>query len=173
MTIPNSIESPNEYSEPEYQARSFDGSEPALKASNLDKIEENVFPPLRNNSEHSKMLNELKDKCIEFTNLKRGWDGFKASPVSIERANVAINLINQIIKSNIPRPSIVPTYDGSIQLEWHLKNYELEIELTQLTEVEGLLIDRKTDEMHEFCVNLCDKENSNQVLTGYVLKLLE
>ena len=119
------------------------------------------------------MLNELKDKCIEFTNLKRGWDGFIASPVSIEKANVVMQLIDRLIKRNVPRPSIVPTYDGSIQLEWHKKNYQLEIEFTKLTEVEGLLINRKTDEMQEFCVNLSDKVNCYQILTSYVLKLQE
>ena len=54
-----------------------------------------------------------------------------------------------------------------------MKNYELENEITQLTRIDGLLIDRKTDKMHEFCLNLSDEVNSFQVLTDYVLKLQE
>ena len=113
------------------------------------------------------------DKCIEFTKLRNGWDEFTASPVPIEKANVAMHLIDRIVNINVPKPSIAQTYDGSIQIEWHMKNYELEIEITQLTKIEGLLIDRKTDKMHEFCVNLFDEVNSFQVLTDYVLKLQE
>ena len=173
MTLPDSMESSSEYSKPEYHARSFEGNTSALSGSKPDTIEENEFSPLRSSAEQSELLKELKDKCIEFTKLKKGWDGFKASPVPIEKANVAMHLIDRLVNINVPKPSIVPTYDGSIQIEWHMKNYELEIEITQLLEVEGLLIDRKTDEMHEFCVNLSDEANSYQVLADYILKLQE
>ncbi len=173
MTLPDSMESSNEYTKPEYHARSFEGDISAISGSTPHAIEGKGFSPLRSGAEQSKMLKELKDKCIEFTKLKKGWDGFKASPVPIEKANVAMRLIDRLVNINIPKPNIVPTYDGSIQIEWHMKNYELEIEITQLSEVEGLLIDRKTDEMHEFCVNLSDEANSFQVLTDYVLKLQE
>ena len=173
MTLPNSMESSNKYSKPEYHASSIERDLSTLSGCTPHKIEKNECSPIRSGAEQSKMLKELKNKCIEFTKLKKGWDGFKASPVPIERANVAMHLIDRFLNINVPKPSIVPTYDGSIQIEWHMKNYELEIEITQLSEVEGLLVDRKTDKMHEFCVNLSDETNSYHVLADYVLKLQE
>ena len=116
MTLPDSMESSNEYSKPEYHARSFEEDISALSGSTPHITEGNEFPPLRSDAEQSKMLKELKDKCIEFIKLKYGWDGFKASPVPIEKTNVAMHLIDRIVNINVPKPSIVPTYDGSIQI---------------------------------------------------------
>ena len=173
MNIPLSIESSDEYSKPEYQARSTHGNAVVKREDASQTLEKNNFLPLRSDAEHTKLLHELKSKCIEFTELEFGWDGYKAIPVQTDKANIAISIIERLVKPFVPKPSIVPAYDGSIQIEWHVKKYELEIEVTKLTEVEGLIVDRKTDEMHEFSVSLLDEENFYHVLSGYVLKLLE
>ena len=56
MTLPDSMVSSNEYSKPEFHARSFEGDMTALSGSTPHTTEGNEFPPLRSDTKQSKML---------------------------------------------------------------------------------------------------------------------
>lgn len=72
---------------------------------------------------------DLTDRFVEITSLPIGWDGYAGLPVSFSSAHFAANLIGQLCVSDIPAPHLVPVADGTLQLEWHMNQYDLEIDV--------------------------------------------
>ena len=178
MNSPLSIESSDEYSKliekqsrhAMHPVRGNNSEQELVKSVTVATYE---FPPLRTKFEHKQLVEELKQKCLDFTKLKFGWDGFNAIPATVETVDLALRIIDRLIKPNVPKPSIVPVCDGAIQIEWHVKNYEFEIEITKPTEVEVLFADSKSDEVHEFSLDLANEEYLYMVLSKYIYKLQE
>ena len=131
--------------------------------------------PIRNHLTHSQMIEKLKAKCFEFTKLEFGWDGYDGIAVPVERAKFANRIIENLVTPFIPRPDVVPGCDGALQIEWHEKKYELEIELTSHSTIDILLTERKTDKMFELEFDLEDKTEPDiyALLSEYVSKLIE
>ena len=136
-------------------------------------INESEVSPIRNHTSQSQMIKKLKEKCIKFTKLEFGWDGYNGIAVPLERAKLAIRLIENLVTPFIPQPDVVLGCDGAIQIEWHEKMYSLEIELPSHSMIDVLLIERETREMFE--LNLRDKTESVicTILSEYVSKLIE
>ena len=59
--------------------------------------------------------------------LPENWDSYGAPPIPARSAVDAFNLINAIGQLPLPNPGVVPTSDGRIQVEWHVRNIDLEI----------------------------------------------
>ena len=133
--------------------------------SSVTQVKE-YFLPLRDSLAHSIMIEEQIHKCIELTELNHGWDGHNAIPVTIEKASFAMAIISQLVEPQIHRPSIIPGYNRTIQIEWCEKNYELEIEITKSNEVKVFLTDLETDEMQEVCLNISKDEKFYEVLSN-------
>jgi hypothetical protein len=49
--------------------------------------------------------------------------------VSFTCAQFAANLLERIFDSDLPAPSLVPGSDGTIQIEWHRNQYDVEIDI--------------------------------------------
>ena len=178
MSFPQSVEPSDQYSKlidkrSMHVTQTLNGSISEKKSVKSQILRKTEFPPLRDKSVHTQLIQDLKQKCIEFTKLKFGWDGYDAIPATSETANLAMRIIDRLIKPNVPKPGIVPVCDGAIQIEWHVKNYEFEIEITKPTEVEVLFADSKTDEVYEFRLDLTDEEHVYSVLSNYIYKLQE
>ncbi len=178
MSLPQSVEPSDVYSKlmdkrSKHVTQTLHGSISEKKSVKSHKVRNNEFPPLRNKSVHTQLIQDLKQKCIEFTKLEFGWDGYDAIPATSETANLAMRIIDRLIKPNVPKPGIVPVCDGAIQIEWHVKNYEFEIEITKPSVVEVLFADSKTEEVHEFSLDLTDEEYVYLVLSNYIYKLQE
>jgi hypothetical protein len=58
---------------------------------------------------------QLNDLC----SLPAGWDGYRADPVRFENAYFALNVLQSICSFNTPSPTIVPGFNGDLQIEWH------------------------------------------------------
>ena len=142
---------------------------------NSQSINETEVLPIRNHTSHSQMIVKLKEKCLKFTKLEFGWDGYKGIAVPLERAKLATRLIENLVTPLIPRPDVVPGCNGSIQIEWCENGYELEIELTSRAMIDVLLTELETDKMFELKLNLRDKTESDiyAILSEYVSKLIE
>lgn len=67
--------------------------------------------------------------------LGEGWDSYGARVVSVARLTQTYDLLNSIMADSTPVPSLVPTANGSIQIEWHTCELELEIRLLSATDV--------------------------------------
>lgn len=65
----------------------------------------------------------------QLPNLPEGWGGPGVPRIGPSFIESAIGLLACVMNSDTPAPSIVPTYSGGIQLEWHRGGIDLEVEL--------------------------------------------
>lgn len=72
-------------------------------------------------------LTRVVNKLNELLKLPPNWDSYGARPPEPGAAVSALGLIERILASGEPVPRIVPTVDGSIQLEWHMDKKYLEV----------------------------------------------
>jgi hypothetical protein len=72
-----------------------------------------------------------KEDLENLTRLPVGWDGYKAPPVSRENADAALALLGKFLDVGMPPPQIVPGVDGDLQIEWHIRNLDIEIHIVQ------------------------------------------
>ncbi len=61
--------------------------------------------------------------------LEENWDSYGAKRIDPRCIDAANSLLRAILDSSTPRPSVVPTNRGGIQLEWHRGGIDLEIEI--------------------------------------------
>ena len=70
-----------------------------------------------------------KEKLERIFNLPENWDSYGARQIAIGSALGTIELILYLLEKNIPEPSVVPINTGGVQIEWHMKNIDFEIEI--------------------------------------------
>lgn len=83
------------------------------------------------------VLSQPKPEWIDITltrlqslaQLVTGWDSYDSQPVDSSRVQQAYWLLQSIMDDDTPAPTLVPTSDGGIQMEWHTLGVELEIGL--------------------------------------------
>ena len=74
---------------------------------------------------------ELEARLIELSLLKNGWDEGESLQISSEAVEAARSVLRQLsLVRPFQGPSIVPTFDGFLQLEWHNTSRSLEFEYT-------------------------------------------
>ena len=98
---------------------------------------------------NSHRAQELESRLGELTRLPAGWDGYQGKPVSFGNAEFAANLIESICFDNIPAPQLVPGSDGTLQLEWHMNGYDIEIDVLAPFEIVATRHDRVAGEEDE------------------------
>ncbi len=69
-----------------------------------------------------KRLNELLA-------LPENWDSYGAARVDPRAIDHALRLLGITMHPETPPPAVVPTPHGGVQLEWHQKTVDLEIEV--------------------------------------------
>jgi hypothetical protein len=92
----------------------------------------------------------VSSKLTAFTNLKANWAGHGSGPISqtvTQRAQRACAIF--ATSAGLPAPSVVPTPDGAIQLEWHTHAFDLEVDVDEQT-VDIYLKDARTGQRREF-----------------------
>ena len=65
----------------------------------------------------------------ELGQLQAGWDLGVASPIDGEIIRNAKDLVARLAAPGTPPPSVVPTVNGTVQLEWHTIRYDAEVEI--------------------------------------------
>lgn len=74
----------------------------------------------------SRLAEPYVRKLWSLLRLEPGWDSYGACPISPRAVETALAFLAQT--ASVPRPSIVPTVRGGIQLEWHDGRIDVEIE---------------------------------------------
>lgn len=74
-------------------------------------------------------LHALVDRVQELVSLRADWDSYGADRVKPEAALHAIKVYSLLVTEDLPRPHLVPTVNGGVQLEWHLQGVDFEIEV--------------------------------------------
>ena len=81
--------------------------------------------------------------------LRENWDSYGARPIKAAVAVATIDLILNVLGSNLPPPTVVPTVRGTIQLEWHRGEEDLEIEVESAGCVRVVFEDHRTGDKLE------------------------
>lgn len=72
---------------------------------------------------------EIAKNLLALTELKKGWNSYNANRIDFDNINTAYEFLKDLYKPGLLPPSIIPTHSGSIQLEWHTTDADLEIEI--------------------------------------------
>lgn len=68
--------------------------------------------------------------------LPLGWNSYAASAIERESIRSAVQVLQAVARAGLPRPSIVPTPDGRVQIEWHCRGVDLELAVRSLDAIE-------------------------------------
>ena len=70
-------------------------------------------------------------KIIKLSQIQENWDSYNGKPPAPKAINTAIELIEALPFENedMPIPSVVPTSEGGLQIEWSGEERELEVEI--------------------------------------------
>lgn len=71
----------------------------------------------------------------ELVQLERGWDGYRAGPVNFDTAFFALRMLEAACDSSAPPPQIVPGSEGDMQVEWHMPDGDIELNVLAPNEV--------------------------------------
>ena len=77
----------------------------------------------------SAWVQELEPRFSDLTSLQMGWDGYNGKPVSFPCASFAAALLERICVDSVSAPALVPGTDGTLQIEWHKNNLDIEIDV--------------------------------------------
>lgn len=80
------------------------------------------------------------------TSLDRGWDGYDGQPVSYTCASFAASIMEAVCVDHVPAPSLVPGSDGTVQMEWHMAGYDIEVLVRGINDVIAVRYSYQTDE---------------------------
>jgi hypothetical protein len=67
-------------------------------------------------------------RIIRLLDLPPNWDSYGARVVDVDSVKTALRVMFWTMKPETPLPQIIPTPKGTIQLEWHLRGIDLEVE---------------------------------------------
>ncbi|MCP3959200.1 MAG: hypothetical protein GY719_15225 [bacterium] len=81
--------------------------------------------------------------------LKDDWDAEGAPRVSIDSVCAVVDVLCEIAPALTPAPSLVPTAEGCVQIEWHRGGIDLEIEVVSRLRATAYLADLATGEEWE------------------------
>ena len=110
---------------------------------------------------------KLKNRFAELRNLENGWDGYRGVALDGQIEAVASSLLGEIYDPRVAPPSLVPGGDGSLQIEWHVNNCDLEIDVLSPEEVVAYMNNQGTGFEEEISVG-----ENREKLSGWVRQLV-
>ena len=78
--------------------------------------------------------------------LNTNWDSYGANRISSETADAVTSLLKDIMQARSPVPQVVPSASGSIQVEWHVADIDLEIEVESLSTINVFFSDEQNED---------------------------
>ena len=76
--------------------------------------------------------------------LPRNWDSYGARSIDPANVGAAIELALALMNDGTPAPAVVPTSTGGVQLEWHTRGIDLEIEIRSPSRISACFEDQRT-----------------------------
>ncbi len=74
-------------------------------------------------------MRDLVERIGNLSQLPLDWDSYGAARIQPPAVWQAVRLLSEIMANDVPPPSIVPTSDGGLQLEWHQEEADLEMDV--------------------------------------------
>jgi hypothetical protein len=75
-------------------------------------------------------LGRVKSPLRDLAQLPANWDSYGASPVDPRVLPIAETLIEWFAVDDMPPPDLFATVEGGVQMEWHIRRANVEIEIT-------------------------------------------
>lgn len=94
-------------------------------------------------------LEPVVDRLTELLGLPADWNSYGALPITEDKANRALDVLDKAMTRDTPPPQIVPTASGGIQLEWHTIAGDVEIEIESAISVAIFYGNERTGETWE------------------------
>lgn len=69
----------------------------------------------------------VEEALLKLLDLEENWDSYGASRIRRANVTIALSLLRSIMRQDTPPPIVVATSDGSVQLEWHQRDIDIEI----------------------------------------------
>jgi hypothetical protein len=91
-------------------------------------------------------LDYVIDALSDLLVLQPGWDSYGAKAIDHNAAYVVVDVLDQIMHSTTPLPALVPLRSGGIQIEWHERGVDLEIQVRSQMDVSAYYADDAGDE---------------------------
>lgn len=66
---------------------------------------------------------------IDLLELPENWDSYGAPLIDRNIVSYVLQLLYEMMRDDTPPPAVVPTNRGGVQLEWHTRGIDLEIEI--------------------------------------------
>lgn len=92
----------------------------------------------------------LSKRFDDLCALRKGWDGYRGQPVSFACARFAATILEHLYTDGLPAPSLVPGSDGTLQIEWHRSQYDIELDVLAPNKVVAYRYDHLIDQEDEF-----------------------
>lgn len=86
-------------------------------------------------------LESTVERLNRLLRLPANWDREGAPPVNPAAALAALQLLGATGRPDTPPSSVVPTQEGGVQLEWHLREIDLEVEVAPSGRLHGYFTD--------------------------------
>ena len=109
------------------------------------------------------LLNAVK-KLNELRSFENDWDSYGAPPIKDMFVKMAIEVMLFAMEEKTPEPSIVPIIKGGIQIEWHTKGIDLEIEISAANSIFVSFEDSVEGVSWEGMVPFGDFKNLDEIL---------
>jgi len=72
---------------------------------------------------------EVVRRVVKLLEMPEGWDSYGAAKIKKDAGMFALEILQKVMRPRTPIPQIVPTAAGGIQIEWHEKGIDLEIDI--------------------------------------------
>ena len=77
-------------------------------------------------------LGRVKRRIRDMAELPANWDSYGAVPVDRRIPPIAEDLVEWFAVAGMPPPDVFATSDGGIQIEWHIRRVNIEIEISPI-----------------------------------------
>lgn len=86
-------------------------------------------------SEYSAWMTPVAEQMCRLRKLPTNWDSYGGAPPSAAAAELMIDILADVMNPNAPAPTLVPSPQGHLQAEWHMKGINLEVEAIDPTHI--------------------------------------
>ena len=90
----------------------------------------------------------------QLINLPPNWDSYGAKKISPRAAQISLQILDSVMRDTTPQPSIVPVPSGRVQLEWHTKGIDLEVEVVSPILLHASFEDQQTNDEWQLSLNV-------------------
>jgi len=88
--------------------------------------------------------NDIQKRIADLMKLPDNWDGYNSPRLREDVVNFAWTVMKQLMHPQAPSPQVVPSSGGGLQLEWHEKDIDLEVNFTETYRCELWVDDHRT-----------------------------